>query len=158
MFILFALFACTRHAEIEKRITHNDSARTKIRVERLLYYDTITVQIPEQHSERVTRDSNSILENSVAISKAGIDSAGRLWHTLQTKQTGLHVAAPREIITRDSIIYRTVLRDAKESTEKPEKPEKPEKESILGKLKAAWISCFWIVLYLFATRKNNGRA
>lgn len=152
MFILFALFACTRHAEIEKRITHNDSARTEIRVERLLYYDTITVPIPAQHVERVTRDSCSTLENSVAISKAGIDSAGLLWHTLQTKPTGLHVAAPREIITRDSIIYRTVLRDAKEST------EKPEKESISGKLKAAWISCFWIVLYLFATRKNNGRA
>lgn len=150
MFILFALFACTRHAEIEKRITHNDSARTEIRVERLLYYDTIIVQIPEQHSERVTRDSCSTLENSVAISKAGIDSAGLLWHTLQTKPTGLHVAAPREIITRDSIIYRTVLRDAKESTEKPQKGKIPLRAKI-----ALFVVVFGAFIYFRESEKKR---
>lgn len=80
--------------------------RTEVRYEKILIPDTVYVEVPEQTAERTTPDSTSELENDYATSTARIMPDGNLYHDLKTKPQKKPVPTEREIVYRDSIVYR----------------------------------------------------
>lgn len=99
----FALIACGTAKKVVQQETQNKSVETKY--ERIYIRDTVMLEIPHQISSVVTPDTTSTLENDFAISKASIDTLGRLHHLLETKQQEKPVPTDKEIIYRDSIVY-----------------------------------------------------
>lgn len=106
--LLFALLlfgscrTCTTTTANEKQTDSTLVVRYIERIER----DTIQVQLPiERYSVTVTADT-SVLTSSFAISTAWTDTLGQLHHTLENLANTLPVAIDRQIVTRDSIVYR----------------------------------------------------
>lgn len=97
------LAACRTSRKVIQQETLNTSVETKY--ERIYVRDTIMLTIPHQVSSIVTPDTTSILENDFAISKASVDSLGRLHHLLETKQQEIPIPTDKEIQKKDSIVY-----------------------------------------------------
>lgn len=83
-----------------------DSVRveTVIRTERIP--DTVYVDVPVERERQTVRDTTSHLETSYAVSDARIKPDGALFHSLANKPQNRPVPTEKEIIYRDSIIYR----------------------------------------------------
>ena len=83
-----------------------DSVRieTVIRTERVA--DTVLVEVPVEVIRQTVRDTTSHLETSFAVSDARINSDGLLFHSLENKAQKRPIAAEKEIVYRDSIVYR----------------------------------------------------
>lgn len=83
-----------------------DSVRieTVIRTERVA--DTVLVEVPVEVIRQTVRDTTSHLETSFAVSDARINSDGSLFHSLENKAQKRPIAAEKEIVYRDSIVYR----------------------------------------------------
>lgn len=98
------LFSCCpcRHLTTAAR----DSVRieTVIRTERVA--DTMFVEVPVEVIRQTVRDTTSHLETSFAVSDARINSDGSLFHSLENKAQKRPIAAEKEIVYRDSIVYR----------------------------------------------------
>lgn len=93
---------CTTTTATEKQTDSTLVVRYIERIER----DTILVQLPaERYAVTVTADT-SVLSSSFAISAAWTDTLGLLHHTLENLANTLPVAIDRQIVTRDSIVYR----------------------------------------------------
>ena len=78
---------------------------TKTRIETVLQTDTILIEIPKVVEKIVTKDTLSILENDYALSEASV-SDGLLSHTLETKPVQHPVRIQKEIVYRDSIVFK----------------------------------------------------
>lgn len=102
--ILSALTACCpcRHLTTSTR----DSVRveTVIRTERIA--DTVYLEVPLERERQTVRDTTSHLETSYAVSDARIEPDGALFHSLANKPQNRPIPTEKEIIYRDSIIYR----------------------------------------------------
>ena len=83
-----------------------DSVRTVYRERTVHVPDTVYLEIPLQSAERTTQDSLSHLENEFAVSDARITGEGLLFHSLETKAQRKPIVTEREIVTRDSIVYK----------------------------------------------------
>lgn len=83
-----------------------DSVRieTVIRTERIA--DTVFVEVPVEVIRQTVRDTTSHLETSFALSNARINPDGSLFHSLENKAGTRPVAIEKEIVYRDSIVYR----------------------------------------------------
>lgn len=93
---------CTTTTTTEKQTDSTLVVRYIERIER----DTVRVQLPaERYSVTVTADT-SVLSSSFAISTAWTDTLGLLHHTLENLANTLPVAIDRQVIVRDSIVYR----------------------------------------------------
>jgi hypothetical protein len=79
--------------------------RTETRVKTVFKTDTIQVEIPQIVEKIITKDTISILENDYAISEACV-SEGLLSHSLETKPVQHPVEIQKEIVYRDSIVFR----------------------------------------------------
>lgn len=99
----FVLTACRSHKAVVQEQKQETSVET--RYERIYIRDTIMLKIPHQISSVVTLDTTSTLENDYAISKASIDTFGRLHHLLETKQQEKPIPIDKEIQRKDSIVY-----------------------------------------------------
>ncbi|MBO4916533.1 MAG: hypothetical protein J5374_01475 [Bacteroidales bacterium] len=82
-----------------------DSTRVEVRVEREIVVDTAWVELPVIVEKVVTLDTVSVLENKYAISEAEV-SGGRLVHSLATKAVREPVLVEKEIVYRDSVVFR----------------------------------------------------
>ena len=82
-----------------------DSTRVEVRVEKEIVVDTAWVELPVIVETVVTLDTVSVLENKYAKSEAVV-SAGRLSHSLATKAVREPVKVEKEIVYRDSLVYR----------------------------------------------------
>lgn len=82
-----------------------DSTRMEVRVEREFVTDTAWVELPVIVERVVTVDTVSVLENKYAISNAEV-SGGRLSHSLATKPVREPVKVEKEIVYRDSMVFR----------------------------------------------------
>lgn len=102
--LLAVMTACCpcRHLATSTR----DSVRieTVVRTERIP--DTVFVEVPVERDRQTVRDTTSHLETSFAVSDARIDPDGALFHSLENKPQKRPVPTEKEIIYRDSIIYR----------------------------------------------------
>lgn len=97
------LTACRTAQKVIQQEMQNKSIETKY--ERIYVRDTVILTIPHQISSVVTLDTISTLENDFAISKASVDSLGRLHHLLETKQQEMPIPTEKEIQRKDSIVY-----------------------------------------------------
>lgn len=101
--------------EVSKDNTHIEYRERTVHVP-----DTVFIQIPEERSERTTNDSVSHLENDYSVSDARINRDGSLFHSLETKPQQKPVNVDKEIVYRDSIVYKykIVTKHEKEIIEK----------------------------------------
>lgn len=83
----------------------SDSTRVEVRTITQTIHDTAYIELPVFVERNVTRDTTSTLENPYAKSEASITD-GLLSHSLQTKPTKHPVQIEKEIVYRDSLIYR----------------------------------------------------
>lgn len=91
-----------------------DSTRVEVHVEREFIHDTAYVEMPVIIEKVQTLDTTSKLENDYARSEAVV-SAGILKHSLETKPAQLPVPVEKEIVYRDSIVFRDrVVTEVKE--------------------------------------------
>ena len=82
-----------------------DSTRVEVRVEREFVTDTAWVELPVIVERVVTMDTVSVLDNRYARSEAVV-SGGRLAHSLETKPVREAAEVQREIVYRDSVVFR----------------------------------------------------
>lgn len=82
-----------------------DSTRVEVRVEREYVTDTAWVELPVIVERVATLDTASVLENQYARSEA-VMSAGKLSHSLETKPVREPVKVQKEIVYRDSVVFR----------------------------------------------------
>ena len=91
-----------------------DSTRVEVRYETLTVHDTAYVELPVIIEKVQTLDTTSKLENDYARSEASV-TAGILRHSLETKPAQLPVPVEKEIVYRDSIVFRDrVVTEVKE--------------------------------------------
>jgi len=104
--IICACFSsCASHKTISETERH-DSVRVETRVETIYVPDTVFVEIPAQSAERTTADSTSHLETEFAESDARINPDGTLYHFLANKAQEKPVEIQKQIVKKDSIVYR----------------------------------------------------
>ena len=90
------------------------STRVEVRYETVTVHDTAYVELPVIIEKIQTLDTTSRLENDYARSEAMV-TAGILAHTLETKPAQLPVPVEKEIVYRDSIVFRDrVVTEVKE--------------------------------------------
>lgn len=82
-----------------------DSTRVEVRYETVTIHDTAYVELPVIVEKIQTLDTTSTLENDYARSEAAV-TAGILRHSLETKPAQLPVPVEKEIVYRDSIVFR----------------------------------------------------
>ena len=83
----------------------SDRTRVEVRTITQTIHDTAYIELPVFVERNVTRDTTSTLENPYAKSEASITD-GLLSHSLQTKPVKHPVQIEKEIVYRDSLIYR----------------------------------------------------
>ncbi len=82
-----------------------DSTRVEVRYETKTVHDTAYVELPVIVEKVATLDTASVLENKYAKSAASV-SDGVLTHSLETKPVREPVAVEKQIVYRDSLVYR----------------------------------------------------
>ena len=68
--------------------------------------DTVFVEVPLESERQTVRDTTSHLETSYAVSDALITPDGALLHSLANKPQKKPIPTEKEVIYRDSMIYR----------------------------------------------------
>ena len=86
-------------------IPAKDSVRVEVRTLKETVHDTAYIELPLIVERITTRDTISTLENDYARSEAQI-SEGFLRHSLETKPAKHPVQIQKEIVYRDSVIFR----------------------------------------------------
>ena len=114
-FFLLLLLAVTSACGAARPLANTaDSTRVEIRVEREFVHDTTFAELPVIIEKIQTIDTISKLENDYARSEATV-TAGVLKHSLETKSAQLPVPVEKEIVYRDSIVFRDrVVTEVKE--------------------------------------------
>ena len=82
-----------------------DSTRVEVRTEVRTVHDTAFVELPVIVERVSTLDTASVLENKYAKSAASV-SDGVLHHSLETKPAREPVSVEKQIVYRDSLVYR----------------------------------------------------
>ena len=109
--LLVAASAC---GAVRPVIQPTDSTRVEVRYETVTVHDTAYVELPVIIEKIQTLDTTSTLENDYARSEATV-TAGILSHSLETKPAQLPVPVEKEIVYRDSIVFRDrVVTEVKE--------------------------------------------
>lgn len=108
LLIAFPCLLCT--CGTQKKIpatvlTDEVNREIEVRYEKIFLTDTVFLEIPRQTASVITPDTTSTLENDFAISKASIDTLGRMHHSLQTKPQKKPVPVSKEVERKDSIVY-----------------------------------------------------
>ena len=82
-----------------------DSTRVEVKTVVETVHDTAYVQLPVIVERVATLDTASVLENKYAKSAATV-SGGVLTHSLETKPVREPVSVEKQIVYRDSLVYR----------------------------------------------------
>lgn len=82
-----------------------DSTRVEVRFETKTVHDTAYIELPVIVEKVATLDTASVLENKYAKSAASV-SGGVLAHSLETKPVREPVRVEKQIVYRDSLVYR----------------------------------------------------
>ena len=83
-----------------------DSVRVETVVRTEYLPDTVLLEIPVESERQTVRDTTSHLETSFAVSDARINADGSLSHSLANKPQKRPIPTEKEVIYRDSIVYR----------------------------------------------------
>ena len=88
-----------------RQIPSTDSTKVEVHTETVIQKDTVLVELPVVVERVAVLDTVSHLENKYAASSAVV-SGGVLKHSLETKPVKLPAVVDKEIVYRDSLIYR----------------------------------------------------
>lgn len=88
-----------------RQLPSADSTKVEVRVEREFVHDTAWIELPRVVERVAVLDTVSRLENAFAASSAVV-SAGVLRHSLETKPVPVPVRVEKEIVYRDSVVFR----------------------------------------------------
>ncbi len=104
---LAAILAAVSSCGVSRQcaISPKDSVRVEVRTLKETVHDTAYIELPRIVERVTTRDTLSTLENDYARSEAQI-SDGFLHHSLETKPAKHPVQIQKEIVYRDSVIFR----------------------------------------------------
>ena len=94
-----------------------DSTRVEVRYETKTVHDTTYVELPVIVEKVATLDTASVLENKYAKSAASV-SGGVLAHSLETKPVREPVSVEKQIVYRDSLVYRDKVQTVTVEVEK----------------------------------------
>ena len=82
-----------------------DSTKVEVRTETVIEKDTVYVELPRVVERVAVQDTTSHLENEFALSSAVV-SAGVLKHSLETKPVKMPAVVDKQIVYRDSVVFR----------------------------------------------------
>ena len=106
IFFLLALLAASSCGALRPTSPSvTDSTTVEVNTHTETVHDTAYVQLPVYIERNVTRDTTSTLENPYAKSLATVQN-GLLAHSLETKPVKHPVKVEKQIVHRDSIVYR----------------------------------------------------
>ena len=88
-----------------RQLPSTDSTKVEVRYEKVLEKDTVLVELPVVVERVAVLDTVSHLENAYAASSAVV-SGGVLRHSLETKPVKMQAVVDKEIVYRDSIVFR----------------------------------------------------
>ena len=99
---------------------HLEADNTKVEVKTVVetVHDTAYVELPVIVEKVATLDTASVLENKYAKSAASV-SGGVLAHSLETKPVSVPVRVEKQIVYRDSLVYRDRVQTVTQEVEKP---------------------------------------
>ena len=107
--LLFVLLLISTHGCCPCRhlsTSTQDSVRVETIIRTEYIPDTILWEVPIESTRQTVRDTVSLLETSLAISEARITSHGELFHSLTNKVQTRQIPVKKEIVYRDSLVYR----------------------------------------------------
>lgn len=104
IFLLSIVTACCPRRHLATSMRDSVRVETVVRTERIP--DTVFVEIPVERERQTVRDTTSHLETSFAVSEARIDPDGALFHSLENKPQKRPIPTEKEIVRRDSTVYR----------------------------------------------------
>ena len=116
-FYLLALNLCAPSCGTVRTLPVQDSTRVEVRYETKTVHDTAYVELPVIVEKVVTLDTASVLENKYAKSAASV-SGGVLAHSLETKPVREPVKVEKQIVYRDSLVYRDKVQTVTVEVEK----------------------------------------
>ena len=82
-----------------------DSTKVEVRTETVIEKDTVFVELPRVVERVAVQDTTSHLENEFALSSAVV-SGGVLKHSLETKPLKMPAVVDKQIVYRDSVVFR----------------------------------------------------
>ena len=104
-FLLFIFSALCVACSVARQAAPSENLSTRIEVVTVFEKDTVLVEIPQIVEKVQTMDTVSFLENEFAKSSAKV-SDGILSHSLETKPVQKPVEIKKEIVYRDSVVFR----------------------------------------------------
>ena len=136
--LVAVLTSCSpsRHLATSNNIKDSVRVETVIRTEYVR--DTVEVEIPVERTMQIAEDS-SHLETVYAVSDAFLRADGRLYHTLENKAGKRPVEVKKEVVYRDSIVYRDRAVRETETKEVPRELTWWQKAQMKG---------FWVILFI----------
>ena len=102
--LLLSLLAASACSTVRPLPT-TDSTKVEVRYETKTIHDTAFVELPVIVERVATLDTASVLENKYAKSAASV-SGGVLTHSLETKPVREPVSVEKQIVYRDSLVFR----------------------------------------------------
>ena len=102
--LLLSLLAASACSTVRPLPT-TDSTKVEVRYETKTVHDTAFVELPVIVERVATLDTASVLENKYAKSAASV-SGGVLTHSLETKPVREPVSVEKQIVYRDSLVFR----------------------------------------------------
>ena len=114
---LLAIALCLSACGTVRPTLSQDSTRVEVKTVVETVHDTAYVQLPVIVERVATLDTASVLENEFAKSEAVV-SAGILHHSLETKPVREPVAVEKQIVYRDSLVYRDKVQTVTVEVEK----------------------------------------
>ena len=103
--LLYIFSALCVACSVIRQAAPSENISTEIKVVTVYEKDTVVVEIPQIVEKVQTMDTVSVLENEFAKSSAEI-SKGILSHSLETKPVQKPVEIQKEIVYKDSIVFR----------------------------------------------------
>ena len=114
--LLLSLLAASACSTV-RPLPSTDSTKVEVRYETKTIHDTAFVELPVIVERVATLDTSSVLENKYAKSAASV-SGGILTHSLETKPVREPVSVEKQIVYRDSLVYRDKVQTVTVEVEK----------------------------------------
>ena len=113
LLLIFVTSACST----VRQLPSTDSTKVEVRTETVIEKDTLFVELPHVVDRVAVLDTVSSLENEYAKS-AAVVSGGVLKHSLETKPVKMPAVVDKQIVYRDSIVFRDQVRTETVEVEK----------------------------------------
>ncbi len=114
--LLLSLLAASACSTV-RPLPSTDSTKVEVRYETKTVHDTAYVELPVIVERVATLDTVSVLENKYAKSAASV-SGGVLSHSLETKPVREPVSVEKQIVYRDSLVFRDKVQTVTVEVEK----------------------------------------